>query len=220
MQTTGQAVLIIALVVASTGCATKGYVNARVGEVNDRVSSVAQEVEHTRQRTRASEIRIEELDGKAQAARERADAASRTAAEAVAASAGVDERVSALVESQRRLVYEVVLSADQARFAHGRATLTPEARAAIDEVVRQLAANPRNYYIEIEGHTDSTGSAATNERLGLRRAEAVKRYLYEQHQIPLHKMNVISFGETRPAVPNGTRANRAVNRRVVIKVLT
>ena len=78
-----------------------------------------------------------------------------------------------------------------------------------------MSSNPQNYYLEIEGHTDSRGSTATNERLGLQRAEAVKRYLYEQHNVPLHKMNVISFGETKPAAPNTNRTNRATNRRVV-----
>jgi outer membrane protein OmpA-like peptidoglycan-associated protein len=53
----------------------------------------------------------------------------------------------------------------------------------------------------------------------MERAEAVKRSLYEQHRIPLHKMNVISSGEEKPAGPNDTRAGRAQNRRVVIKVL-
>ena len=57
------------------------------------------------------------------------------------------------------------------------------------------------------------------ERLGLNRAEAVKRYLYEKHQLPLHKMNVISYGEEKPAAENKTRDGRAQNRRVVIKVL-
>ncbi|MCC6992010.1 MAG: OmpA family protein, partial [Acidobacteria bacterium] len=61
--------------------------------------------------------------------------------------------------------------------------------------------------------------ASFNERLGLERAEAVKRYLYEQHQVPLHKMNAISFGEEKPVQDNKNRANRSQNRRVVIKVL-
>ena len=73
--------------------------------------------------------------------------------------------------------------------------------------------------IEIEGHTDNVGGKEYNEQLGLERAEAVKRYLYEQHQVPLHKMNVISYGEDKPAAENRTRDGRAQNRRVVIKVL-
>jgi outer membrane protein OmpA-like peptidoglycan-associated protein len=75
-------------------------------------------------------------------------------------------------------------------------------------------------YFEIEGHTDNVGSAEWNETLGMERADAVKRYLYEQHQVPLFKMNVISFGEGKPVAPNNTRQGRAMNRRVVIKVLS
>ena len=74
-------------------------------------------------------------------------------------------------------------------------------------------------FLEIEGHTDSTGSAELNQKLGLERAEAVKMYLYEQHKVPLHKMNVISYGEDKPSAPNDTRDGRAQNRRVVIRVL-
>jgi len=68
--------------------------------------------------------------------------------------------------------------------------------------------------------TASRGTPATNDRLGLARAENVKRYLYETYQIPLHKMNVISFGESKPVAPNDSREGRAQNRRVVIKVLS
>ena len=49
--------------------------------------------------------------------------------------------------------------------------------------------------------------------------QQLQRYLYEQYQIPLHKMNVISYGEEKPIAPNKTKAGRAQNRRVVIKVL-
>ena len=86
-------------------------------------------------------------------------------------------------------------------------------------MVAQLKADPKNVYFEIEGHTDNVGDDDVNEKIGLERAEAVKRYLYEQHQIPLHKMNVISYGEDKPVAPNKTKAGRAQNRRVVIKVL-
>ena len=78
---------------------------------------------------------------------------------------------------------------------------------------------PLAVWIEIEGHTDNVGSKTYNEQLGLERAEAVKRYLYEQHQVPLHKINAISYGEDKPATDNKTRDGRAQNRRVVIKVL-
>jgi len=211
--------VIIALGMGATGCATKKYVNTRVTDVNDKVSTLAQDLERTQERTRANEQKIGEVDDKANAAGQRADAAGKAASDAMNAASVTDKRVTDLDRAQRRLVFEVVLQEDKARFANGKATLAPEARAEIDELVTQLSSNPQNYYLEIEGHTDSRGSLATNERLGLQRAEAVKRYLYEQHNVPLHKMNVISFGETKPASPNNNRTNRAANRRVVIKVL-
>jgi outer membrane protein OmpA-like peptidoglycan-associated protein len=86
-------------------------------------------------------------------------------------------------------------------------------------MVNSLKTDTKAVWIEIEGHTDNVGEAKYNERLGLDRAEAVKRYLYEQHQVPLHKINTISYGEDKPAAPNNTRDGRAQNRRVVIKVL-
>jgi outer membrane protein OmpA-like peptidoglycan-associated protein len=114
----------------------------------------------------------------------------------------------------------VTLSEDQGNFKFGSFELPPEAKARLDEVVNKLKADPQNVFLEIEGHTDNVGSVEGNERLGMERAETVKRYLYEQHQIPLHKMNVISFGEAKPVAPNNTRDGRSMNRRVVLKVLS
>jgi outer membrane protein OmpA-like peptidoglycan-associated protein len=90
----------------------------------------------------------------------------------------------------------------------------------LDEVINQLKADPKNVFIEIEGHTDNVGDKVYNEKLGMERAEAVKRYMYEAHQIPLHKINVISYGEDKPVAPNKTRDGRAQNRRVVVRVLS
>jgi outer membrane protein OmpA-like peptidoglycan-associated protein len=94
------------------------------------------------------------------------------------------------------------------------------AKSALDQMVTRLKADPKAVRIEVEGHTDNVGSTETNERIGLDRAEAVKKYLYMQHQVPLHKINVISYGEEKPVSPNNTRAGRAQNRRVVVRVLS
>lgn len=205
---------VLALVLgSSTACATKKFVNTRVGEVNTKVDSLGRTVEETQERTRTNEGRISEVDQKAAAA-------GMTAEEARNAANNANTRVDTLDAASKRLVYSVTLSEDKGNFKLNRVEIPDEAKAEIDNLVNQLKANPNGAWIEIEGHTDSTGGKAYNMALGEKRAEQVKRYLYEQHQVPLHKMNVISFGEEKPVSDNKTRDGRAQNRRVVIKVLT
>jgi len=212
---------ILALALGSTtACATKKMVKTEVGQVNSKVETLSKSVEENQERTRANEGRIGEVDSKAQAAGQRADAAGRSAADARAAADAVNSRADAIERASKRLVYEVTLSEDKAGFKFGKAVMPDQAKADLDQLVQQLKAEPNGAYIEIEGHTDNAGPAALNYKLGLERAEAVKRYLYDQHQVPLHKINVISYGEEKPIAPNKTKDGRAQNRRVVIKVLT
>jgi peptidoglycan-associated lipoprotein len=211
---------------AGTACATKGFVNTRVDNVDSKVATLTGSLEETQARTKQNEGRISEVDqkaGAAQAAASNAATAAGTAAERAAAAENeakaVGAKTDALAAASRKLVYEVVLSEDSGNFKFNAVSLPDEAKAKIDAMVTQLLADPKGSYFEIEGHTDNTGGAELNERIGLERAEAVKRYLYEAHKIPLHKMNVISFGEEKPAGPNNTREGRAQNRRIVIRVL-
>jgi len=215
------AVPVLALALGgTTACATKKMVKTQVGEVNGKVETLTKSVEENQERTRANEGRIGEVDSKAQAAGQRADAAGRSAMDARAAADAVNTRADAIERASKRLVYEVTLSEDKGGFKFGKAIMPDEAKADLDKLVQQLKTTPNGAYIEIEGHTDNAGAATTNYKLGLERAEAVKRYLYDQHQVPLHKINVISYGEEKPIAPNKTKAGRAQNRRVVIKVLT
>ena len=216
---------MLALTVAvAPACATKKFVRTEVGNVNTKVDTLSGTLEETQERTRQNEGRIGEVDKKAEAAGKSAQDA-RAAADAAAAKANeigtaVNTRVDEVVAANRRLVYTVTLSEDQGNFKFGATDLPDEAKTRLDEVIAQLKANPNNIFIEIEGHTDNVGGKELNERLGLERAEAVKRYRYEQHQVPLHTINVISYGEDKPVAPNRTRADRAKNRRVVVKVLS
>jgi outer membrane protein OmpA-like peptidoglycan-associated protein len=216
---------ILAMAVAvAPACASKGFVRTEVGGVNSKVDTLSGTVEKTQERVGQNEARIGAVDEKAEAAG-RAASDARSAAEAAAATAKeVDTRLGGRIDAAetaaRRLVYEVTLSEDQGNFKFGATELPDEAKGRLDQMVNQLKADPKGIYIEIEGHTDNVGSTDLNERLGLERAETVKRYLYEQHQVPLHKINVISYGEAKPVAPNNTREGRAQNRRVVVKVLS
>ena len=223
---------LLALTVAvAPACATKKFVRTEVGNVNGKVDTLTGTVEETQERTRRNEERIGAVDQKAEAAGKSATEA-RAAADAAATAAKefakdadtkvttVNNRVNAVEAASRRLIYEVTLSEDQGNFAFNKTTLPDEAKARLDKMVADLKADPKGIYIEIEGHTDNRGTPEVNEKIGLERAEAVKRYLYEQHQVPLHKINVISYGEEKPVAPNKTREGRAQNRRVVVRVLS
>ena len=217
----------------STACASKKFVRTSVGDVNDKVDSLGKSVEETQERTRRNEGRISEVDQKAQAASQSAAQANTAAAQANSAAVQANTaagqaasvanvagaKADAIDKASRRLVYEVVLSEDQGNFKFGKTVLPDEAKQKIDEMVAQLKQDPKNIYLEIEGHTDNVGPKMINEKIGLERAQAVQRYLYEQYQVPLHKMNVISYGQEKPVAPNKTKEGRAQNRRVVIKVL-
>jgi peptidoglycan-associated lipoprotein len=214
------ALAVTALAVGgSSACATKKMVRQRVGEVNDKVDTLSKSVEETQQRTKANEDKIGQVDQEAQAADQKAQAAGQRADEANAGVDKVNARADAIEKASKRLVYEVVLSDDEGNFKFGQTKLPDETQQKLDDLVAQLKANPNGGYIEIEGHTDSVGAKDVNFRIGLARAEAVRRYLYEHDQVPLFKMNVISYGEEKPIAPNKTKAGRAQNRRVVIKVL-
>jgi outer membrane protein OmpA-like peptidoglycan-associated protein len=214
----------------STACATKKFVRTSVGEVNDKVDSVGRSLEETQERTRQNEAKITEVDQKAQAAAQAADQKATTAGTAAqqaqaaatqanSAATAAGSKADAVDKAAKRIVFEVVLSEDEGNFAFGKTSLPDEAKTKLDQMITRIKADPKGAFFEIEGHTDNVGDKMYNEKLGAERAEAVKRYLYEQHQIPLHKMNVISYGEDKPVAPNKDRAGRAQNRRVVIKVL-
>ncbi len=204
----------------TTACATKKFVRTNVGEVNDKVDTLSRSVEENQERTKANEARIGEVDQRVAQVDTKAGQAGQRADAAFSAAEAVNTRAENIEKASRRLVYEVVLSEDKGNFKFGKAVMPDEAKTELDTLVQQLKAEPKGAYIEIEGHTDSAGNPQTNYKLGLDRAENVKRYLYEQHQVPLHRINVISYGEDKPIAPNKTRDGRAQNRRVVIKVLT
>jgi peptidoglycan-associated lipoprotein len=213
------ALLAAVSVGGTTACASKGYVQGRVGEVNTKVETISQSLEDVQERTRRNEARIGEVDDKADAAGRSAQEARMAADTAQDQALAANERAEEVDRHVKRIIYEVVLSEDQGNFRFGQTELPEEARTRLDDMVAELKADPNGAFIEVEGHTDSVGSAEVNYRIGLQRAEAVKRYLYEQHRVPLHRISVLSYGKEKPIAPNNTREGRAQNRRVVVKVL-
>ena len=205
--------VIVPLLAASfalAGCAKKSYVQREVSEVNKKVDAVSVEVEKTQQRVQQNEVRIDAVDKSAQSgigeAKGSAQAAMSKAQDAEKAAKG-------------KLIYTVTLSNDKVRFPVNKAEISDEAKALVDEAVAPLVQANRGVYFEIEGHTDSTGDAAYNYKLGEERAMAVRDYIAKKYGIALSRLNVISYGEEKPVADTKPREDRAQNRRVVIRIL-
>ena len=201
---------ILMVGVAVSGCATKKYVSKEVGEVNKKVDNVSVELEKTQERVKRNEVRIDEVGQQSQAGITEAKGSAQQA---------LVKATAAEKAAQGKLIYTVTLSNDKVTFPLNRAEVSDEAKKLIDEAIAQLKAENKGVYFEVEGHTDSTGPADYNQKLGLDRAVAVRDYLHDQHGIALNRLQAISYGATKPVVDNKTRENRAQNRRVVIKVL-
>ena len=213
------------VVLAAAGCATRGWVvndggdaGAGLGETVDNVNDLNDRLEEAQERGTQNAERIDEVDQRAQAANVAAQTSQAAADAAQMAADDAAGRVGAVESGMGTLITEVTINEAQGGFGLSRSELPDAARARLDQLVIQLQGAGQAAFIEIEGHTDNTGDESFNMQLGMRRAEAVKAYLYEQHNVPLHKMNTISYGESRPAAPNETSEGRAQNRRVVVKV--
>lgn len=100
-------------------------------------------------------------------------------------------------------------------FDLNKATIRPDSVRQLKEMARALKSSRlANKSILIEGHADSLGDEAYNQRLSEKRALSVKMYLVENFGFPRDRFQIIGYGETRPLVPNDTDAHRAMNRRV------
>lgn len=197
-------VLAVTAMTAFLGaCATSKSVDQKIAasqaETNTKIESVAGQVETLQQKQQQTDVRLEELSQSAQEALRRAQEAG--------------------VLAKGKVAFEQSFSEDRVKFQLGKAELNDTAKAALDEFAAKVKAMDSPAYIEIQGHTDDTGSDSYNEQLGERRAEAVRRYLSRQHQLPLVRMSTISYGDTLPLESNRTRAGRQANRRVVLVVL-
>ena len=155
----------------TTACATKKFVRTEVETVGTRVETLSQSIEATQQETRQNQARITQVDQKADQVGIWAKEAQTSASSANAAATAASAKIDAVDAQNKRLVYEVVISEDQGQFKFGSAALPETVQQRIDQMIADLKANPRGNFVEIEGHTDSSGDKVVNQRIG----EAARR---------------------------------------------
>jgi outer membrane protein OmpA-like peptidoglycan-associated protein len=199
--------------------------NARIAAERDKAAAEAAQ--------RAAQTQMDQARALAeQSARDRAAAeAARAAAEAQAqearANAAKAEREKAELRDQlRQQLNQILETRETARglivnlsdvlFDTGSANLKQGAREKLAKVAGILLSHP-GLKLEIEGHTDSVGSADYNQRLSENRAGSVRTYVVEQG-IASNNVGTTGFGETMPVASNDTPAGRQQNRRVELIV--
>lgn len=187
-------------------------VESRAAPLEERASDTETKLSQVEQNAQRLSGQLDELAAVANTAKGGARAAQETADQAVAGVNATNERISALDDYAPQSVLSV-------NFRSGSAVLSADSKTKLDEIATK-ALNAKGYVVEVSGFASSEGSIAINRALSQRRADAVIRYLVENHRIPLRRIiTPYGFGETNPVAENNSRAGRAQNRRVEVKLL-
>lgn len=197
--------VLLAAIVTGPACATKKFVRTESATLDQKIAEVSTEVE-------ASQKRLSEHDEKLSTI---GSLISQHDNQFKAVEGEIGE-VKTLIRGN--LVMTATLKNSDAKFAFDSAALNDAAKGILDAFVQRLVTENKGVYIEIQGHTDNTGSDEINQALGMKRANAVLMYLYKQYKIPMHRMSAVSMGSSMPIADNGTRDGRSQNRRVEILV--
>jgi outer membrane protein OmpA-like peptidoglycan-associated protein len=211
--------LAIALALSSA-CATKKYVRNRVNERATPLENRTGELEETSRRNTQEISRlsreVEDVRLRADRAQQKADTAAASAEQANTRVTGVEQSVTDLRSSLDKFTVQKTVTV---LFKVNSWELQPEALAALDELAGQIK-DRNGFLLEIEGYASADGDTELNDKLSQARSESVRRYLAERHNIPLHRMYILGFGESRPVADNATLEGREQNRRVQVRLLT
>ncbi len=233
LRTTSIAALALAPFI--TGCATKKFVRTTVTPIEQKVGALdttatahGKSIEELERGVSRADERAQGAQGKADAAQLTADTARKEAAEGrgiaergVAAADQVGKDLTSMGSTINTKIENIqnyrLITTESVLFATNKSELTPESMATLDSMVTKSGAY-KNFVVEVQGFTDSTGPKAMNLELSKRRAEAVVRYLTMKHNVPLHRIYLAGYGVENQAADNKTRDGRKQNRRVEMKV--
>jgi OmpA-OmpF porin, OOP family len=216
-------ILLAASTALSVGCASKNYVRQqttplinKTNELDDLTAKNTNSIKDVDARAQAGiqavQTKAAEVDQKAQAAGQQADQAQSLADNAV-------HRVDSLQNTVANLDNYHVVTEAAVHFGFNKDNLTKQAKDALDQLGGDIA-NAKGYIITVEGGTDSVGGSEYNYGLSNRRADAVIQYLAAKHSVPAHKIYLIGLGKDKPVDTNKTRAGRAANRRVDVRLMS
>lgn len=206
---------------------------ARVDPVEDRVSDTENRMTQAEQNAQRLSGQLEELTAVANTARGGAKAAQETADKALSEANAANERIAATnqrvgaVEERVTSVDNRISSVDDyeaknsvnVNFKAGSAVLSADAKTALDEIAT-AAKSEKGYVIQVAGFASADGNKEYNRRLSERRANAVIRYLVDNHDVPQRRIiTPYGYGELKPAADNATRDGRKQNRRVEVAIL-
>lgn len=219
------------------GCATKKYVRNTTAPIQAKVDQVGEQTTQNSQQIQNTNSQVKEVDEKAQngisAAQEKAASADQHAAtadqhagDAMNKATQADSKADQATEGVRSL-RNVVANLDDykeqtsaiVQFKFNQYKLSADAKQDLDKLAQDVQPDKR-FFIAVEGYTDKTGSREYNEVLSRKRADAVVEYLVAKHDIPIYRIHMIGLGEEKPVETANTRAARAKNRRVEVKVYT
>jgi len=209
--------------VATVGCSSKNYVKQqttplinKTNELDDLTARNTKDIKDVDARAQAGiaavNAKTAEVDQKAQAADQNAVSAQQVADAANA-------RVGVLTDTVANLDNYHAVAETSVKFGFNRDNLTPAAKEALDQLAGNLATT-KGYIVALEGGTDSVGPADYNYDLSQRRANSVIQYLASKYSVPAHKIYVIGLGKDKPVEDNKTKAGRADNRRVDVRLMT
>lgn len=191
---------------------TARAVESRAAPLEERATNTETKLTQVEQNAQRLSGQLDELAAVANTAKGGAKAAQETADRAITGVNATNERISALDDYEPQTVTAV-------NFKLNSAMLSPDSKTKLDEIATK-ALNSKGYVLEVSGYADATGSIQKNRMLSQHRADAVIRYLVENHQIPLRRIvTPYGYGESNPVADNETRDGRAQNRRVEIKLL-
>jgi outer membrane protein OmpA-like peptidoglycan-associated protein len=181
-----------------------------------RAEAERQQAEAARAQAETERQRAEDSLRNAEAEASRArDLASNAEREKAELRDRLRQQLNVILET-RETARGLIVNLSDVLFDVDKATLKPGAREKLARVSGILVTHP-DLKLEIEGHTDSTGSDAYNQALSERRAESVRSYLVSQN-IAAQSITSRGFGESRPVATNNTAAGRQQNRRVELVV--